>query len=184
MTLTLVLCLGVAVSTGCSDSSTEVREPVRTSKSPNADMLSVRLDHDHPCVGAERTSLSAAESRTSVYMPSTESVNEKTLEASWLCATGAPLLQWRSISIHYEEGWSKVDVHANYLHQIEQFDVGRIVQIDGSESLVTPSQGKDFPSEALLVIGDTMCQILGYDVSESELIEIATSLSRSPESAS
>jgi hypothetical protein len=92
------------------------------------------------------------------------------------------LLQWRSVSIHYEQGWSEVDVHRSFSAQIDQFGVGRIVRIHGSEALVPPSQGEAFPSEQLLLFGDTMLEVLGYDMSEWELIEITTSLSRSPES--
>lgn len=170
---------GVVILSGCSASTA----PPDASGSESAsvgmkDALVPELNHDNPCVGAERARLPDAEGAARVTMPNTETVNQASLEQAWLCGTGSPLLQWAAISIHYEDGWGKIDEVKNFAGQIEQHGVGRVIDIGATPVLVTPSQEEGSPSVALLVVGGTMCEVLGYDVTEHELVDVARSLVR------
>ncbi|GAB3774493.1 hypothetical protein FB382_003764 [Nocardioides ginsengisegetis] len=110
-------------------------------------------------MGGERSTEQEARRRATLYAPNSPRANADILEGYWICGSGAPLLQYPDVSVHYENGWSSIDVVQNFTSQIKESGEGEVIDLSGQPALMRIYD--NVGGELLVRVKDTMIDILG-----------------------
>lgn len=129
-----------------------------------------------PCLGGVASSMERAQQDARIFLPNTQAYNKGTVSQVWRCASGAPLVEWKGLAIHFEDGWRDVDAEEAFREMNASNGVGTIVDVEGHAARYVPASG-DVGPQLFVVLGDTMIQVEGApSTSGDDLQAIANSL--------
>ncbi|MBA8805434.1 hypothetical protein FB382_003725 [Nocardioides ginsengisegetis] len=120
--------------------------------------------------------MEAAQQDARIFLPNTKAYNKGTISQVWKCASGAPLVEWKGLAIHFEDGWRDVDAEAAFKQMNANNGVGTIVEVAGHAARYVPGS-RDIGPQLFVVLSDTMIEVEGApSTSGDELQAIANSL--------